>query len=89
MTRKVVTEEEIAYLENQLAIARSKLAQQVKANRPLALKQLAEIKSSLDSQIAEAERIASDAGLVFYYSTGYEGFYWVDKEDWSESSRHC
>lgn len=84
-----VTEADILNLEHQLNEARKQLARQVKEDRPSALKQLAEIKRSLDAQIKEAEAIAKAAGLVFYYSSGYEEFAWMDKEDWSESSKHC
>lgn len=84
-----VTQEDILKMEQELNEARKQLATQVKANRPAVLAQLAEIKTSLDRQIAEAERLAKSVDLVFFYSSGYEEFSWLDKEDWSYSSQNC
>lgn len=88
MTNKI-TASDIETLERELNRAREQFAQQVREDRPAFVAQLAAIKKSLNEQIREAERIASAAGLVFYYSTGYEDFYWTEEENWSESSRNC
>ena len=84
-----VTEHDVLKLERELAEARKQLATQVKANRPAVLAQLAEIKTSLDRQIAEATKLAASVDLVFFYSSGYDEFSWLDKEDWTHSSQNC
>lgn len=86
---KKITAEDVESLELELARAREQLAKQVREDRPAAMAQLAEIVKSLHKQIADAEQIAANAGLVFYYSNGYEQFNYVEKENWSYSSQDC
>lgn len=84
-----VTSDDVVRLERELEEARNKLALQVKADRPAVVAQLAEIKASLDRQIREAEKLAKSVDLVFFYSSGYEEFSWLERENWSHSSQNC
>lgn len=81
--------ETIAALERELALAKDQHAKEVVRNRPEAVKALAAIKRKIDDLVSEAEKIASAADIVFYYSNGYEEFSWQNKEDWSYSSQDC
>jgi hypothetical protein len=85
----MISVEDVLKLEKQLEEGRKQLATQVQLQRPAVLAQLAEIKTSLDRQIAEAEKLAKSVDLVFFYSSGYNEFSWLDKEDWSYSSQNC
>lgn len=79
----------IEKLERDLAVAKAARAVEVSKNRPTAAGQLAVIKGKIDELVKEAQQIARDADLVFYYSNGYEEFSWQNKEDWSYSSQDC
>jgi hypothetical protein len=81
--------ETIEALERQLALAKAEHARAVVRNRPEAVKALAAIKRNIDNLVREAEEIARNADIVFYYSKGYDEFSWQNKEDWSYSSQDC
>lgn len=50
---------------------------------------LADMTRQIEKLISTAETLAQSADLVFYYSSGYEGFCVEKTENWSESSRYC
>lgn len=63
-------------------------AAQAEARRGVAA-QLAELTASLDKQFQEAKKLAESVDMVFYFSSGYEEFGCVEKQDWSSSSLDC
>lgn len=81
--------ETIEVLERELAKAKAEHAKAVIRNRPQAAASLAAIKSEIDGLIRQAETIAREADIVFFYSSGYEEFSWLNKEDWTYSSQDC
>ncbi|QHZ60097.1 hypothetical protein PJKIFABJ_00161 [Pseudomonas phage PE09] len=81
--------ETIEVLERELAKAKAEHAKAVIRNRPQAAAALAEIKGKIDALVREAEGIAREADIVFFYSNGYEEFSWLNKEDWTYSSQDC
>lgn len=81
--------ETIEALERELAKAKAEHAKAVIRNRPQAAAALAEIKGKIDALVREAESIAREADIVFFYSNGYEEFSWLNKEDWTYSSQDC
>ena len=50
---------------------------------------LNELTHQIAALVKEAEALADALDMVFYYSTGYEQYNTMPKEDWSESSRDC
>lgn len=60
-----------------------------KLDREAVLQVLAEKTREIETMISDCEKLAESADLVFYYSSGYDSFQTENKENWSESSRHC
>jgi len=85
----LITATDIQLLRNKLAQAEADYASQRKATRQEVTTELAQIVSDIRVLEQRAEKLAESADLVFYYSGGYEEYTWVNKEDWSESSRYC
>lgn len=83
------TSERIRELEIALAEARNQRDQEARANRQGVVARLSELRREIDAKIIEAKKLAETADLVFYYSSGYEEFSWVDSQDWTSSTAHC
>lgn len=83
------TSERIRELEIALAEARSQRDQEARDNRQSVVVRLSELRREIDAKIIEAKKLAETADLVFYYSSGYEEFSWVDSQDWTSSTAHC
>lgn len=60
-----------------------------KLERKAVLEVLTEKTREIEAMISDCEKLAESADLVFYYSSGYDGFQTESKENWSESSRYC
>lgn len=83
------TSDRIRELEIALAAAKDQRDREARANRQGVVARLSELRREIDAKIIEAKKLAETADLVFYYSSGYEEFNWVDSEDWSSSTAHC
>lgn len=84
-----ITADDLRNLRLQLAQAESEFAEQKRLTRPQAVERMSELRTQLEALEREAKKVAEDAGLVFYYSSGYEGWYWVESSDWSSSTANC
>jgi hypothetical protein len=83
------TKQEVEALRRQLADAETKLRQEQQSRRRDVVEQLGEIKKQMNAMEFKARELAESAGLVFYYSSGYEEWSWMNASEWSESSKHC
>jgi len=80
---------QIADLKRQLNNAETERAGVVNSNSSEARVELNKIIKQLDVLIYDAERIANEADLKFYYSVGCEEFFYLPIENWSESTAYC
>ena len=80
---------EVQSLRDQLAQAEAKLRKEQQNNKQSVVEKLNEIKRQMEALEEQAKQLAETAGLVFYYSSGYEEWSWMNESDWSESSQHC